>query len=484
LEGKGSKKLTLPEAISLYGVALSYAREGAWSCLMDELGGVIPGAVLREVLLQGPEVLLNAGKISKENPSPPPPSRSFFERAEDPAYREKLRAEVLIHRYLSGRFGGVGEASSEGEGVSSGACPFVQKSDTGGAVPLRYRLVVAERGVCLYWVHEWQSRPPRPEWGPEGVIRRSMRRSLFRLAEAAWLLEGHAVPTHMLTLTLPKEVWEALPSDEARLDLWKAALDAFLDSLRVRLNRRFRREWGWLWWLEFQERGAPHLHVLLDLGGYLSVLDWWEWKDWITEAWSRALGVPAPFATRFEALEHRDFRYTRAYAFGSKKAPQKRFPFPGPWGHTYGVAGTWLEALRYERRRLREESSVYELEGSVLEALLLGLESALPSFLEGRDSPAATAFLRGLRRVREGRRYAVRVVLPPPSSLNGEDHPLIYAVLSVVPDLLESSENAPISAPPGPSLSLPPPAPPPPPWGGNGGLPPLEGGWGGASPPG
>jgi hypothetical protein len=284
----------------------------------------------------------------------------------------------------------------------------------------------------------------------------------------------------MLTLTLPKRAWEALPSDEARLELWRSALDRFLDALRVRLNRRFGEDWGWLQWLELQRRGAPHVHMLLDLGGRLPDDEYRDWTAWITREWSRALGVPAPFATRFEALRKRDFRYARAYAFGSKKAPQKRFPFPGDWGRTWSVAGKWAKALRHERRRLREEVSTYELDRFTLEALPAAIEAVLPSYSEGKESYAASVFLRGLRGVLENRRRGVRVILPPPSSLAGDLHPLIYAVVEAAGTLTGSLEEAPIAALPlEPSPSPPPPPPPPPAGAAIGAHPPLRGGWGG-----
>jgi hypothetical protein len=281
-----------------------------------------------------------------------------------------------------------------------------------------------------------------------------MAASQRRLAEASWLLEGHAEPSHMLTLTLPKQVWEGLPSNEARLELWTSALDRFLNALRVRLNRRFGvGEWGWLQWLEFQRRGAPHLHVLMDLGGRLPEEDYAEWTAWITWAWSAALGVPAPFATRFEGLRKRDFRYVRAYVFGSKKAPQKALPFPGPWGRTWDVAGKWRKALRYERRRLQQESSTYEINRAALEALIPALEATLPVFTGGKASPAASAFIQGLRGILDLRRSGVRVIVPPPSAGTGDPHPLVLAVMEAAYSVQNPDDPAAIPPAPAPPSS-------------------------------
>jgi len=226
------------------------------------------------------------------------------------------------------------------------------RGQDGGAWPSRHKWYtrLSEYGFSVRLAFRPSAPPPPAPSGP--LVRRSMERSTRRLWAVTYLLEGHVRPTHMLTLTLPRSVWEELPSNEARLERWRSALDRFLLALKVRLRRRFGSSWGWLWWLEFQPRRrsglpAPHLHILLDLGGWLSREEWEDWRDWITAAWSRALGVPAPYAPTFEALRKKDFRYVRKYL---RKAKQKEFPFPGPWGRSWGVAGRWLEALREARR--------------------------------------------------------------------------------------------------------------------------------------
>ena len=166
-------------------------------------------------------------------------------------------------------------------------------------------------------------------------IRKDFSSSFRRMARLTQVLEVEAPePTHLITLTLPPAAWEELESDEARLALWLKARAAFLHALRMRL-RRYVVDWGYLWWPEFQKRGAPHLHIVVRIGE-LDDSEWREWADWVHEAWARALGVPG--RTRIEALRHRDFRYVRAYA---TKAEQKRLPFPGPWGRAFGTAGVY-----------------------------------------------------------------------------------------------------------------------------------------------
>ena len=232
-----------------------------------------------------------------------------------------------------------------------GACPIVNISDRRRG---KWLIRLNQFGLSVRLVSGSGARTPSGNTG----IRQRMAGSLARLGWATHVLESSGVlPTHMLTLTLPPEAWEKrieeLGRDEA-VRLFLEARARFLDALRQRL-RRGGGSGSWLWFLEFQgKRGAPHVHILLDLGGYLSSEAYRDWVEWITAEWSRALGVPAPHATRIEALRRADFRYVRKYA---SKATQKEFPFPAKWGRSWDTAGSWREVLREARRA---PTSTYE----------------------------------------------------------------------------------------------------------------------------
>lgn len=236
------------------------------------------------------------------------------------------------------------------ERSEGGACPIADISDKPG----RWYLRVNRYGISVGLRHRSRSRVAGENTG----LRRSMARSLSRLSWATHVLEHHGVrPTHMITLTLPPEAWEKrieeLGRDEA-VRLFLQARARFLDALRQRL-RRGGGSGSWLWFLEFQERrGAPHVHILLDLGGRLSSEEYQDWVKWVEAEWSRALGVPTPYATRVEFLRKGDFRYARKYA---AKPKQKSFPFPARWGRSWGVAGYWRELLRESRHT---PTSTYE----------------------------------------------------------------------------------------------------------------------------
>lgn len=224
-----------------------------------------------------------------------------------------------------------------------GACRPFNIADNRG-----WRLRLTPHRLTLRWAGRWKGRAGRP---PEHTgERRSLAGSLRRMTEATRALEAAGIrPTHLLTLTLPPDVWERLPSDAERIARWRGAHRKFLGALAKRL-RRGGYSPAWFWWVEFQgARKAPHLHLLLDLGGRLPDEEFRGWTAWLTAEWGRALGVPAPYATRIEALRKAgpdgrgDFRYARAYA---AKPRQKELPFPGPWGRTWGVGGPWRELLR------------------------------------------------------------------------------------------------------------------------------------------
>jgi hypothetical protein len=162
----------------------------------------------------------------------------------------------------------------------------------------------------------------------------------------------------MITLTLPPEAWERVieaEGEEVAVQKFLEARARFLDALRRRL-RRGGLQGSWLWFLEFQRRGAPHIHLLLDLGvDRLPDEEYQDWVRWVESEWSRALGVPAPYATRIERLKEADFRYARKYA---TKPQQKQFPFPARWGRSWDTAGEWRLLLRAGRR---EPASSWDL---------------------------------------------------------------------------------------------------------------------------
>jgi hypothetical protein len=176
------------------------------------------------------------------------------------------------------------------------------------------------------------------------------------MAEATEILELQgAEPSHMLTLTLPVDAWEAVKDPAA----WAKAKARFWRKWVYWSRKNGYKGAGYFHWEEFTKKGVPHLHALFDLGGRLDDAEWEELaRELIPRWWLEALqeaGFPvsAPPRTRLEALRHRDFRYARSYAL---KREQKEFPFAGPWGRSWDTGGSWREELRQARRRDTEEA--------------------------------------------------------------------------------------------------------------------------------
>lgn len=112
--------------------------------------------------------------------------------------------------------------------------------------------------------------------------------------------------TVMVTLTYPAEY----PGDGKTT---KAHLRALVERLR---RRKWFNDNSLIWFLEFQERGAPHFHFLAT--GWVS-------KDLIATAWAEITGGDARSCSRVEALRDPESAgaYARKYAM---KSEQKRVP--------------------------------------------------------------------------------------------------------------------------------------------------------------
>ena len=222
----------------------------------------------------------------------------------DPADPERVRSAERVRRSMllaaqaqEAPARGVG-ASPPPAGPEGGACPY---SITADWLPgYSWLLQVYPHRAALIPRLRRRSAPAAPP--TRSLIRSSMAGSISRMSRATHALEWEsAAPTHMLTLTLPPQCWEALLSDGDRLSLWETAKARWLRMLSDRMRGSGA---GWLWFVEFQRRrGAPHLHVLIQLDvPFLSAPEYADWQRWLTESWGRCLGLPAPYATRIEAL--------------------------------------------------------------------------------------------------------------------------------------------------------------------------------------
>ena len=109
-----------------------------------------------------------------------------------------------------------------------------------------------------------------------------------------------------VTLTYP----DAWPKDgRAVKGHWRAFIE------RLRRTGWFDKE-SLIWFLEFQERGAPHFHFLAT---------GWIQKDWVARSWSEVTMGNIKSCSRVEALRNPDAAgaYAKKYA---AKAEQKKVP--------------------------------------------------------------------------------------------------------------------------------------------------------------
>lgn len=98
------------------------------------------------------------------------------------------------------------------------------------------------------------------------------------------LVESGRVPA-MITLTYPGD-WESVAPDGASVKrhmmLWR---------------KRFLREWGeparYIWKLEFQRRGAPHIHLWM-APPHAVGRSGRKFRDWLSEEWADVVGHPDP----------------------------------------------------------------------------------------------------------------------------------------------------------------------------------------------
>lgn len=150
-------------------------------------------------------------------------------------------------------------------------------------------------------------------------------------------------PTHMLTLTYPK-VW---PSDGK---VTKRHLATVIKAMN-------RAGIQYLWFLEFQARGAPHIHILLvDNGESEKIIRAWlsTVNHWLvdTRASNWAITSHAKHGYKYEPLRSVDGagRYVAKYA---AKGEQKLIPVGYRnvgrfWGHSKGMKPIPLETMQCE----------------------------------------------------------------------------------------------------------------------------------------
>lgn len=251
--------------------------------------------------------------------------------------------------------------------------------------------------------------PVRGVGGLRGEITELSEASRARLANRAWALgaEGHE-PEVMVTLTAPAN-WERVyicdedgqPLGGGRL--LKAHLAAFRKRLERFLKRHGVTSWSALWFLEFQRRGAPHVHLLL-FGCKLPERVRRALRNWCGGAWSSVVGNP----DRLELAKHRragtQVARMRAKHFGyavkyATKTEQKEVPpcfrgvgrFWGCWNYTSPEP----VVLDFDYSRLNPDETGWVRR--LLSAVLVTVYPSSPSFVTSRLNKVEAALGQGLK---------------------------------------------------------------------------------------
>ena len=214
----------------------------------------------------------------------------------------------------------------------------------------------------------------RPPGGRRGVVREFSEGARDRLADrAAELQEQGHIPQVMLTLTSPANweevyLWDAETGE--RLEggrIFKHHLDTFRKRLDRKMNKLGIYFWSALWFLEFQERGAPHVHLII-FGCVISSKVRAALRSWLGRAWADVVGNPSKFekqkhiksGTQTAKMKKKHFGYALKYA---SKMEQKTVPeeFYGV-GRFWGVWNCKKEApivLEMDYSRLNEQDTAF-----------------------------------------------------------------------------------------------------------------------------
>lgn len=147
----------------------------------------------------------------------------------------------------------------------------------------RHRLDVAAEEDRIKTGRNVSNPPGRAitEWSRKS--RAAMCRTFAEL-DYTPLVECGRVPA-MVTLTYPGE-WQSVAPDGAsvkrHMALWR---------------KRFQREWGeparYIWKLEFQRRGAPHIHLWMTPPPAVG-RSGRTFRDWLSQEWANIVGHPDP----------------------------------------------------------------------------------------------------------------------------------------------------------------------------------------------
>jgi len=217
-----------------------------------------------------------------------------------------------------------------------------------GVYPLDHKYDINQIQVFPWGIKKQSPLIPSKHRGRKIVrqsdgISLSAKKRLIKMTSA--MEEYGAQVSHMITFTLPRQRWEEI-SDDQKAKTWRVIKSKILKALEKLLSH-YIEETSYLWFQEFQQkngRGAPHLHVLINVGE-LNDTEWQNMLHSLIHIWQNSMnwnvdkdGIFPDQSVDFNRMRKRDFRYARKY---SSKAKQKDAPFLANWGNWWGRGGIW-----------------------------------------------------------------------------------------------------------------------------------------------
>lgn len=140
---------------------------------------------------------------------------------------------------------------------------------------------------------EWGDPPPRMRI--TGWSRKSRARMVRRLCELDYtpLYAGGRLPA-MVTLTYPGDWETVVPTGPV--------LKQHMKALRKRYLRAWGEDWACVWKLEFQRRGAPHVHMLCTPPHGQAATTGERFHVWLSRVWAEVVDHPDPEQRRRHEL--------------------------------------------------------------------------------------------------------------------------------------------------------------------------------------
>lgn len=211
----------------------------------------------------------------------------------DPAwFVREMEAQIAAESYASvddvvtvaGHIGNAWDsrprlARSVGPTIGVGEPGSFEWSISPGVVALRTRSAPGteeieseiSQGVLFELEDEPSTRSAITEWSRASRAR--MHRMIGELDYSGWHLDGGVLA--MVTLTLPGS-WQAVAPTGRD---FKRLIEVF----RMRWIRQVKTPWRGLWKLEFQRRGAPHLHALMRVP---ATVKGQRFELWLSKTWA------------------------------------------------------------------------------------------------------------------------------------------------------------------------------------------------------